>query len=277
VAITRTQMMARRIARENPDIDSALPFWARRNNPIVRRQLGMYWRVFPPQIRPIVKWTLIQSVVVLATIQYPLLFIIILTFLLAALMLLPYAFFLYVKTLGQIIDDAATAMVDEFKNETMTLLRTTPLSTMEILLSKIAASVWRRIDEMDQVLYFGLALGMPPIVMFYLGIWPPDESPILAQFMTVIMFISTLVRIPLEMIMAASVAASIGIATRVRSSAFLATAIFLFFYFLILNLMRLLSLNPLTQMFVDSILPIILPILLTWGSIRLSIHLITRD
>ena len=124
MTISKSQAsIARRLANEVPDIDTSLPYWARRTNPIVRRQLGMYWRVFPPQIAPLAKWTVILSVGVVATIPYPLIFVFILTFLLAAATMLPFAFYLYIRALGLVIGDAATSLVDEYKNETMTLLR----------------------------------------------------------------------------------------------------------------------------------------------------------
>lgn len=278
MTITRTQaQIARRLAHEVPDIDQGLPMWARRTNPIVRRQLGMYWRVFPPQAEPIAKWVGILSLVVLATIPYPLLFVIILTFLLAALAMLPYAFVVYGKALLQIVGDAVISIVDEYKNETLTLLRTTPLSTTEIVLSKIAASVWRRMDELDQVLSFGLALGMPAIMMFYLGTWPPNEVPYVAQIMTIMTFASSLLRLPLEMFMVASLGMMLGAGTHVRSSAFLATAVVVFFYFLLINLARLLDLNWPLQLFVDAVLPIILPIVITWFSVRMTMYLVLRD
>lgn len=278
MAITRSQLeMARRIAHENPDIDTTLPIWARRTNPIIRRRLGMYWRVFPPQIGPIARWAAIESLFILLSIPYPLLFVVILTFLLAALMMLPYAFYLYVRTLGYIINDASVSLVQEFQNETMTLLRTTPMTTMEIFLSKVSAAFWRRVDELDQILSFGLALGMPPIILFYLSIWPPDEYVALPQIMAIIMFAASLIRVPLEMFMVASVGGMLGIYTRLRSTAFLGTAAFTFFYFLLLNLMRLLHLSWPVQIIVDSVLPVVLPLLIIYGSAKLAVHLVMRD
>lgn len=278
MTITNTQaQIARRIAHEIPDIDQGLPLWARRTNPIVRRQLGMYWRVFPPQVGPIAKWTGILSLVVLATIPYPLLFVIILTFLLAAMAMLPYAFYTYTAALAQIINDSVSSLVNEYKNDTMTLLRTTPLSTDEIVLSKISAAVWRRMDELDQVLSFALALGMPAIMMFYLGIWPPNEVPVVAQVLTIVTFAASLVRLPLEMFMVATLGAMMGAATHTRSSAFLGTAVMVFFYFLLLNLARLLSLPWTLQLVVDAVLPVVLPIVITWLALRLTLHLVTRD
>lgn len=278
MTITQNQLhLARRLAHEVPDIDQGLPFWARRTNPVVRRQLGAYWRVFPPQIDPIVKWYAIQSVVVLLTIPYPILFVIILTFLLAALTMLPFAFYIYVRALGQIIAESTQAMVSELKNDTLTLLRTTPMSTTEIVLSKIAASVWRRVDELDQVLSFALALGMPTIVMFYLTYWPPNEDPLVAQVLTVIMFASSLIRLPLEMVMVATLGAMMGTAVRVRSAAFLGAATIVFFYFLLINLARLLTLSWPVQLVVDSILPVVLPVLISLIALKITLHLIMRD
>lgn len=278
MTLTKAQtVIARRIAREIPDIDEQLPNWARRNNPIVRRQLGIYWRVFPPQPGPVLKWLAIQSGLLLLTILYPVLFVMILTFLLAAITILPYAFWLYVQALGHVANESTSAMADEFRNETLTLLRTTPFSAREIILSKIAASVWRRMDDLDYVISLALVLGMPAIALFYLTTWPPNEVPVVAQGLTIIMMASSLIRLPLEMFMVASVGTMMGAAVHNRSTALLSTLTLVFFYFLLINLARLLTLSWPMQLIVDSVLPILFPIVISWLAVRLTLHLVTRD
>src|SRR5690606_26900142 len=32
------------------ELDTSLPYWARRSNPIVRRQLGIYWKTLPLEL-----------------------------------------------------------------------------------------------------------------------------------------------------------------------------------------------------------------------------------
>lgn len=272
-----TADIARRLATEVPNVDEQFPYWARRSNPIVRRQLGTYWRVFPPQPGPILRLFLIQAFILVLTIFYPVIFVVVLTFLLASATLLPYAFYLYIKTIGLVIAEATTAMSDEFKNDTLALLRTTPIPTREIILSKAAASVWRRMDDLDQVISFAIALGMPAIAIFYLDRWSPDVVPALSQGLTITAFAASIIRLPLELFMVATFGIMMGAAVPVRSTAFLSTIVFTFFYFLLLNMLRFLPHGWAMQMFVDTVLPIVLPIAISWAAINFTHHLIIRD
>jgi hypothetical protein len=279
VTVTRNPAhLARRIVRDIPDIDGTLPLWARRTNPIVRRQLGMYWRVFPPQRGPILKWFVVQSVVVALTVFYSWLMTLVLLLLLASILMLPAAFFIYGRALAEIINTSSNAMADEFKNDTLTLLRTTPLSTLEIILSKVSAAVWRRVDELDQVITMALWLGLPVIALTYLPHWQDaGERTLIPQALTITTFGATLLRLPLEMFMVASLGAMMGAATRLRSSAFVATASVVFFYFLLLNLPRLLPLSWSMEIIVNAVLPLILPVIVTGVALSITLYLIRRE
>lgn len=270
--------LARRIAHDVPDIDQTLPLWARRNNPIVRRQLGMYWRVFPPQAGPIMKWYSILCFVLLLTVFVPGLLVFILTFLLAGILLMPFAAYVYVRALGEITNSSSRAMAIELEQDTLDLLRATPISTQEIILSKISASVWRWMDDLEVVISATLFLGMPAILMIYLNWWPPEENNLfLPQVMTMVTFAASILRLPLEMFMAASLGTMMGAATGLRSTAFLGTAAMLFFYFLLINLARLLNLTWPAQLMVDAVLPVALPAMISWAAVRFTTYLLTHD
>ncbi|GAB4516931.1 MAG: hypothetical protein OHK0046_23020 [Anaerolineae bacterium] len=278
MAVTTSQAsLARRLAEEIPDIDQGLPVWARRSNPIVRRQLKMYWRTFPPQPVPILRWFALQAGLVVLTVFIPLLFVILLTFLLAAMMLLPYAFALYARTLAYIAAESATALSDEYKNDTLVTLRVTPYSVMEIILSKVAASVWRYMDDFDQVLSFALFLSMPSVAILYLTSWPPQDYPLVAQFMTIVTFAACLIRLPLEMFMVSSLGAMMGAATHMRSSALLSAGVLGFFYFLLINLARLLPMGWVARLLVDAVLPVVLPLVISYVALRITHFFVARD
>jgi hypothetical protein len=276
-AITRTQAIARRLAHDVPNVDENLPGWARRSNPIIRRQLGAHWRVFPPQARPLLKWFTFFAIFLMSTAKYPFMFLFILTLLLAVILILPSIIYMYFRALGHIISDATQSIVSEFQNDTFTLLRTTPYSSTEIVLSKIIASVWRRMVELDMTLNMVAIMGAPPILMFYLYLWPPSTDPAIAQWMSVATYGSFLLRLPLEMFMVAALAVMMGAMTRLRSTAFSATATLAFFYFLLLNLARFLDLSWQMQLLVDAILPVVLPILISFGAIFLARRAIITD
>ena len=268
---------ARRIAHEIPDIDSTLPIWAQRRNPIILRMLGAHWRVFFPQARPLIKLYVFQIPLVLITIKFSWIYIVILTFLLPSLVALPYAFYLYLQTIGRTIAYATSGMAEEYENDTLRVLRTTPFTTREIVLSKIAAAVWRQADEVDQLLFYAAALSMPVIMSIYLANWPPEEIQGINQVMTVFTFASSIVRIPLEVFMIGSIGTLMGTLIRSRSTAFLSTAVLVFFYFLLLNLLRVVDMPWTTQLFVDAVLPIVLPIIMIIGAIQFAVLQIEND
>jgi hypothetical protein len=274
---TTRASITRHIVEDIPDIDQGMPIWARRTNPIVRRQLKAHWRVFPPQVRPIIKTYLILSAVMATTYFIDYLFLFILTILMAGMLLMPIAFYMYVKILASIISDSSWAMVEEFQNGTLSLLRSTPFSVREIILSKITASVWRRMDALDMVMTVAVFLGMPVISAFYLVRWSPDDAPLVTQGLTIIVFGVSLIRLPLEMFFASSLAAMMGTMTRMRSTAFSSTVVLLFFYFLMINLLRLLPLSWPMQLVVDAVLPIALPLLFIWGSLKVTEYAALRE
>ena len=277
MAITHSQAIARRLAHEVPNVDENLPIWARRSNPIIRRQLGVHWRVFPPQPRPLLKWFGFFSAFVLLTVAYPFLFLFILTMLLAVAMLVPGVVYIYVRALSHIVADATQAIVAEFQNDTFTLLRTTPFSGREIVLSKITAAIWRRMGDLDLTMSMVAVMGAPPFLLFYLYLWPPEQQSGIAQALTVAAYGSLIVRLPLEMFMVSSLAVMMGAMTRLRSSAYSATITLVFFYFLLLNLAHFLEMSWQMQLFVDAILPIILPIVISIGAFTLACRAVTQD
>jgi hypothetical protein len=77
--------------------------------------------------------------------------------------------------------------------------------------------------------------------------------------------------------MVAALGVMMGSMTRLRNTAFSATATLVFFYFLLLNLARFLDLSWQMQLLVDAILPVVLPILISSGAIFLACRAITMD
>ncbi|MEQ8677077.1 MAG: hypothetical protein RLP44_14525 [Aggregatilineales bacterium] len=258
-------------------LDDNLPSWARRSNPIIRRQLGVFWRVFTPELDTIARLLTIQVAVILSTIYFPALLTPILMLTLASFMLLPVAFYMYAQLIINVINDSVTVITKEFSNDTLTLLRVTPISLREIVLSKVAASFWRRMEPLDNVLSMALYLGTPLLVLVQILSFPPDEYPVTSQLMIVATLIVSIVRLPLEMFMVAMLGTVIGTATRVRTPAIIATGVIVFFYFLLINLPRLLELSLPLQILVDIILPIAVPLVLIWLSLRGTLYLLQRE
>lgn len=278
MSVTQSQReAAHRIAHDIPDIDTALPLWAKRRNPIILRMLGEHWRVFLPEFRPLVKLFIYQAVVVLATIEFPWVYIGLLTFLLPAVVILPYAFYLYFTAISRAIAYSTNGMAEEFEQNTLRILRTTPFSTREIVLSKVMAAVWRQADEIDQILSYAVFTSVPVLITIYLAQWPPDEFAGINQLLTITVFAACIIRIPLEIFMVASIGAMMGTYTRLRSTAYMSSAVLVFFYFLLINLMRLVDMSWQMHLVVEGVMPVILPLIIIWGAVSLAVKQIEAE
>ena len=273
-----TQSTISEIVTTTYHLDKSLPAWARRSHPIVRRQLGLYWRVLTPQIGWIFRWYLIQAGVLLVTILFPALLTPILMLILASLMLLPYAFVTYFKLLGQIIADSVTSITNEMQNDTIKLLRITPISPHEIVLSKAAASFWRRMEDIDTVITMWLFLGTPLVLLFQVLAWGPEEYGGLPQILTIFAMFTALIRFPLEAFMVSMLGMMIGTAARSRSVGIIGTASITFFYFLLTIMPRYIAnLSLPVWIILEIVLPIVLPIVIITISMLGTVVMLTRD
>lgn len=259
-------------------MDKSLPLWARRSNPIIRRQLGAYWRVFPPELRPIVTWIIVYTLFLALTLTgSDFLYILFVPFALVSMILFPGVLFLYIRSLSQIASDSAEAMVTEYTHDSLTLLRTTPFTGMEIILSKIAGSIWRRMDDLQDTTSYTRTLGGMAILGFYIIQFSPVNHPNVAQVLALPMLLASLVRVPLEMTMVACVATMLGAYTKSKSSAVTATLIFTFFYFLLLTLLRFIGWGWTWQWVIDALIPVVLPIAISFGALKMTLHVVEAD
>lgn len=256
--------LIREMSQARAYIDSNLPPWARRSNPIVRRHLGSFWRVIPPQIEPIIQWYLIQSAVVLLTVPLQLLFTLLLPLVLISLTVLPITLVYYGRTLYDLASDASRSMVSEVEDHTLQLLMATPMSPREILLSKIAGAMWRQSDPMAILLSVATFTQMPALTLIYINAWPMKDYGILPQILVVIVFAASIIRIPLEMFMISAIGQYIGATTPGRGTAAATTLACVVFYFALLNVPRLFALPPLMVILFEGVLPVVMPLLVAW-------------
>ncbi|PJF20999.1 MAG: hypothetical protein CUN56_13310 [Phototrophicales bacterium] len=278
MALTPAQLeIARRIAHEVPDMDSTLPNWAKRTNPLIRRHLKDGWRVFPPELDTILKWFILQMVILLVSLVFDLVYVYLMMLVLVSALFFPFMLYIYGRVLLTILSDSAHLMADEYENDTLTLLRTTPLTTREIVLSKISATVWGHMDDLALTIFFTLIFGTPMIALFYLLEYPPSQQPGISQIASILVLAASIIRLPLEMFMIGALGVMMGAAARIKRNALLGTAVLCLFYFLLLNLARLIPLAWYWQVFVDAALPIILPLVIIWGAVQATVYLITRD
>lgn len=269
-----------------------LPYWARSTNPIVRRHLGLYWRTVPPEVRPFISIYIGWAVLIMLGIVAPALFGATMISYLASIMVLPLAGLYYGWLLLQIAVDSAAAMQQEMTNNTFLLLRTTPMSLSQIFLGKVAAAMWRRMDDIVLLAQLNLIFSPPVLFTIYSGLFPfSDSERLITPLMTLVGATVVVYRMIAEPIMIGVLAVFIGIVVEGRSRAISSAVALGAFYFLLLNLMSrlpvvrgfqaadgsLIPANGLLVILFDFVLPVLLPLLIIFGLLRLSEYMITRD
>ncbi len=260
-----------------PSVDQRLPFWARRSNPIVKRHLGVHWKVLPLEMDLLVRILTVQIGLILASIPIPIILPLLFTLLPVSLVMLPFVFFAYARLLVHVGNFTVLMMVDERHNNTLALLRTTPMPLRHILYSKASAGVWRQVEDLGLIIMGVAILTLPLVGLQYAAYWSFDDVSLFSRLALIIGMLSSVVRLVLEPVMIASLAVMIGASVPVRAPALLSVIFVGFFYFLLINLPRLLVLPLEARVFLEYILPVLLPIAITLGAFRLAEHVIQQD
>lgn len=274
---TSTDLQVVRIIKRGNDIDTGLPYWARRSNPLVRRELGMAWRTMLPEVGFLKQAFIVQAILVALTLPFPFLIELALPMVTAAIILLPFALIVYVRVMVIVGSAGARAMTNELQNDTLSVLRTTPYTLTEIIASKAAAAMWRQIEDLG-LLMLGVALLSTPLLISYYGtMWPLDQNPLLARVAIICGLGVSIIRMLVEPFMVSVIGIFMGAALRTRSAATSGTLFVSGFYFLCLNLLRLIPMSWPIRYLVDFILPLILPALVMLLMIRLTRYLIDRQ
>ncbi len=168
-------------------------------------------------------------------------------------------------------------MTNELQNDTLNVLRTTPYDLWEIIASKAAAAMWRQIEDLG-LLMLGVALLSTPLLISYYGtMWPLDQNPVLSRVAIIVGLGVSIIRMLLEPFMVAMIGILMGTALRTRSAGTSGTLIVGAFYFLCLNLVRLVHMSWPLRFVVDFVLPLALPVLIMGLVIWLTRYLVERE
>ncbi len=271
------QIAAQILTPEAREMDRALPEWARRTNPIVKRQLGMYWKLMPLDVTRISRLFIFQAILILASIWLPFLFTILMPMAVVSLVLLPITFGLYLYVVLQVGMAAATSMVDENRCDSLDLLRVCPRPLNEILYSKAAAAVWRQIENLGLVLLAATLASLPVLVILYDRWYGTFDQPVLSRIVVILALGTSILRVLLESMLAATIGLAVGSGMRRRLPASVTTVLLLVTYFAFINLIRLPAWGGEMRLIVDVIMPTLLPVLIMPACIRLTIWQIERN
>ncbi len=259
---------------------SRIPYWARSTNPIVRRHLGLYWRTLPPQLEPLLKIFLGWAILLALNIIFPFVIEMMMPLFVVSLLTIPAAFFLYAHVLYTIAYHASQMMAVELHNNTMPLLMTTPMTLAQILLGKIAAALWRRMDDWMAALQITIVFAPPILVMNIARLLDAQQHGGVFQIFIIANLLAVLLRIALEPFMVGALAIMVGALVPYRSTAFTVSLALTAFYFVFLNLIVQLPTileNPWLYVMAHFVLPIILPLLIILFSLRVTMYVITQD
>lgn len=272
-----TDLQIIRMIQRGRDIDTGLPYWARRSNPLVRRELGTAWRTMLPEVGFLRQAFIVQTILIALTLPFPFLIELALPTVTAAIILLPFALIVYARVLVIVGSAGARSVTNELQNDTMNVLRTTPYTLTEIIASKAAAAMWRQVEDLG-LLMLGVAILSTPLLISYYGtLWPMDQNPLLSRVAVILGLGISIIRMLLEPFMVAMIGVMMGTALRTRSAATTATIIAGVFYFLILNLARLVKMSWPMRYIVDFVLPIALPLLMIGLVVWFTRYLIERE
>ena len=259
------------------DMDRRLPEWARRSNPIVRRHLGIYWKTLLPEVRPLLTMYLAQVFLITLSYPFPILFDLAMPMITASIILLPLAIIVYGKLLVAISTSSAEIIVNEQKKNTLPLLLATPIPLKDILLSKMAASIWRQVEDIGLLLLAALAFSLPLLILQYASFWPLDEYPVVARVAMALGLAASLVRLLFEPVMVGAIGIMMGAVLPYRNWARAGATILTLFYFVFINLPRRLPMGWEARIFIEIVLPLILPVVITWAAFHIAHHALTRD
>lgn len=259
------------------ELDTSLPVWARRSNPIVRRQLGIYWKTLPLELG---QWLRIlggEMLVVLLAAAFPVVYTFIMPVVTVSVLLIPLVFGLYGQTLFNVALHAANAAYSELHNNTLSLLLVTPLPREHILFSKLAASIWRQADNLSLVVIGHVLLSLPVLILQYATLYSPEDNALVTSGAIILALVANLARLFLEPVLVGAIGILAGITTSPRILANIVAVTVSSAYFLFINLLRILDMPFGVRLIVDVILPVLLPAVLAYGLLRLSGWLLGRD
>lgn len=200
--------------------------WMNSRNPIVRRHLGLYWRTLTPELRPLlwigVLWALaFSSLVIVPEFQDFLLILLI-----VSLLVMPFVLAGYASVLYSIATHSAETSHSEFHNNTLPLLVVTPMSLIQVFLGKIAAALWRRMDDLYLVAYAMLAVSPPALFAIYNEVWHGAEGQMPTLVLVTLLALAvSAVRLVLEALMVGAIGVACGALLPSRPSAIIVSVL----------------------------------------------------
>lgn len=258
-------------------IDMELPPWARRSHPVVRRELGIYWKTLPLEIGLWARLLAAQAGLVILAIPFPILYSFVMPVVTVSILLMPIAFFVYGQLLLSVILLSASSILDERHNNTLALILVTPMTLESVLYSKLAAAVWRQLDNLGLIMLCHVLLGLPLLVLQNAGNYSQDGNNGLTALAIILALVVNLIRLFIEPMMVGALGLLLGASTSPRIIAVIGASGLTGMYFLLINLPRLIALPIPVRLIVEIVLPLILPVLIGLGALAATARILRSD
>ncbi|MCK6577922.1 MAG: hypothetical protein L6Q98_07435 [Anaerolineae bacterium] len=268
---------AQPLATGSFEVDAHLPVWARRTNPIVRRHLGTAWKTFLPNVSLLVRLYALQAAVMCASLFLPGLLTLLMPTVTVSLVLLPVGVIMFAQILIESGSAAATFVVDERRNDTLPLTLLIPHPILHIIYAKMSAALWRHVENLMLMSLAVVLFSMPLMIIQYDVQFHIDSAPVLVRLSLLGGLAVSILRLWIEPVMVTALAAMYGAGSRSRVQAITATLLTAGAYFLAINLARVLPVEGVWRLLIETVLPLILPLIITAAALRYSILLLTED
>jgi hypothetical protein len=220
---------------------------------------------------------LIQVGLILLSFVFPVIFIILMPTVTVTLVLLPVGLVLYAQVLYGIGAATATSVARERSHTTLDLLLLIPQPTMHTLFSKVAASIWRQTENLSLIIMGTAMVSLPLLIIQYDIFLSFEENPAVMRFGLILALGMTILRVLIEPVMIGAIGALAGAAVSSRIPAIIASVGVGGAYFALINLARMAPLDAGGRLFVEIVLPVVLPLLITVVAFRAAAFLILRD
>lgn len=267
----RAQPTTKRLRYIRPaEIDATLPPWARRTNPIIRRELGQFWKRLLPDF-PLLTRLIAVQVGLLLLLPASVIMTLTLPIAMLAVVIVPALLFMYARLLAIIVIRTATVIIQDRERHMLDLLRVSPLPLTHITWGKVAAALWHRIEELDIVLIGTVIFGLPLVVIAHMGSEVTNVGYQLPQRLLAVLVLTGLpLRLLLEPIFFASVALLAGLMLPTRTVAITTTLAGMVFYYALVTIPVFANVPWAGRLLIDVIVPLMVPALGTIGCMWLA-------
>jgi hypothetical protein len=187
-----------------------------------------------------------------------------------SVMLAPVIMFLYARVILTAIYAAAGAIVHAHTNYTLDLLRVSTLPLDHIVLGKIAASIWRRMDDLDLILMGLSLLSMPFLSIYYMGSVKPEDITLLHRMAVVVGMAILPIRVMIEPFMLSAISIAAGSMLPTRAATVISTLSFAIFYYLLLTLAFFAFRGMGWALLFGALLPLSLPIMVAYMGVKVA-------